>query len=416
MSSKHAIGFQCFYLSIRQILEQKYHPEDLDIFQLLMWDYQFTYNYFSIQNEILQLLEKFKNVESVNEKIEGKGLSLERWKEEQEITCYEEELLQGKPVFIYNNVLGKYGVILEYDSTKYLVKYKENEDVLSYQYGQVEQAYKVKVDEKTADFYYEPILTVTAGRYQIIDVAEKVFGLLSEMKIFTEEEMLNGKIEVPFLLKCDTYNLPYSSDYHKKKFISRYIVVWETKGKSVQITDVVEKYEGEVCIDTFFQDSNIEVNGFLFHWRKEKFFIEKKGRKTARKLLKERILENNMEYKCTVFYDSLRRYLQNQFEQKEELATILDSIYIQTAETEKIRENFVKQIVLLDGLDKEGIFPLFKQICELQNSWRAAIVRAEILGSESSRKKLDSILQEMKQKELQIIHKIKKTVCCTWEE
>lgn len=404
-------GFQCFYGILMTLLNKEKIPNS-SILNCYMWNYGFTYDYYVLQNHIVEILEQYQNDDKKVQAIiqEKYGIKLEpiSYKEKKE---FDLELECGKPIFVRSQEQKVY-VVIDFNQDIYALK--NSEGVIFASGNEVEKfdLWKIHGISRQCNQYLKGEMRITDHRYSLIRAVRKQFGLCLEYVTSVDDlyELLQSGKNI--IIRCNTEKLPYKDK--KQKNALRYVLLEGIQNQMVHLVDSVDKKDIYIEYKNLIQDL-LDHDKIMYacSWEEHQ---KSRAKECFRE--KERIelfVQEHSEEICKnadIFYDQIYYYIEdNVLNNAEQLEKKLDYIYCQFGDIEKVRSLFIDAIISAYPSDKQKVEELYEMI---KNTWgmlKTLQVRIMFLRNHEILNKFHIYIEQALEKEKELFSLLRHCYC-----
>lgn len=405
-------GFQCFYGILMTLLNGEKITQNSSILNCYMWNYGFTYDYYELQNRIVEILEQYQNNDKKAQTIiqETYGIEFEAisYKEKKEFNL---ELQCGKPIFVRSNDQKVY-VVIDFNQDIYVLK--NSEGVIFADGSELEKyhSWKINVISQQCNQYLKGELRITDHRYSLIRAVREQFGLCLEYLPCVDDLYELLQLEKNIIIRCNTEKLLYADK--KQKHALRYILLKGIQNQTVHLIDSVDKKDIYIEYKNLIEDL-LDHDKIIYacSWENQKkskakeCFREKEWIKLFVQEHSEQICKN-----ANIFYDRVYHYIEdNVLNNTERLEEKLDHIYCQFGDIEKVRSLFIDAIISAYPSYEQKIQELYEKI---KNTWgmlKTLQVRIMFLKNQQILNKFRSYTEQVLEEENKLFCLLRYSYC-----
>lgn len=384
-------GYHCFFLTIKQILLTCYIPEKVRILDLMLWDYNFTYDFFSFQNRICE--KRIENNE--NEYLES-ILS--------NVNYIKQKIENGEPLFVKSN--RETYVVVDFDEKGFLLRNGRSQKYMSINEIIASSVFELKMSRYKKDIDLKCELSFIAGRYKILRYVKDKYGVEISILHNTKNDVMKALNHQGIIFFCDSCKLPYSCNWGKNIKRMRYLFC-VNNNSNVLLVDKFEDYEEEIdyeYIETYILGNETTVYAVSIEI-KEEIEIEKQE---VMDFLKTET--GILQKKCFLFYERLWGYILNNFlDNKLRQNEVIDNVYIQIADIEYVRSKFYEMLDRTEWNQNE-LTELFKKLVMLWKEIKFLIIRLSYYQNKFYLEKLKFTIRSICNLELSFLDKIREFI------
>lgn len=401
-------GFQCFYGILITILKRNNNLRSDLILNYHMWNYGFTYDFYDLQNSIVDTFNNCGNEDpSFQNQIEKKhGVKLE-FVSNNDIKEVNFNLEYGKPIFVINKKKEVF-VIVDYIRDTYALKNIDGVVFVKKDELAECQLWKIRDINLECRLKLKCELRITENRYSLIRAAQEEYGLHLEYVSSIESlyEILQSGKKV--IAQCNMAKLPYKSEKHNKEI--RYILLDGIENQAVRLIDVIDRKE--IRIDfSYLKEELLDNEKILYACLWDEQYINNKNIMFSEEASIKLYVQEKAEEICRnteVFYEQLYYYIKDiVLNDSNQLQKKLDYIYYQLGDIEKVRALFIDAMNLVFSSYNKKIQEIYEKVKEKWCLLKTLQVRVMFLKNEIILGKLHDCMEEIVENEKRLICMLK---------